>query len=147
MYIASNFSNIDQVQRLAFMLEAWGYEITEKWWNRVYNVDGVEVLTSDLKVRYEELSKVDFYTREETFKSFLLDFKGIVSCDYFVYLASDEECKYNGASVEYGIALGLDKPVYLLGELEKSVMFTPLYLNKDYSFHTRQIKESLREFK
>lgn len=127
-YLASSFKFIKQVKKVATVLEMDGHEITEKWWCRPYQVEGLgEIETSELKEIYENLSHYDFYKKPETRTSYWKDFQGIIDADAFIFVASfEEERKYNGASVEYGIALGLDKPCGVFGFLEKSVLFWPL---------------------
>ena len=127
IYIASSFDQITEVKLLSRDLERLGFVITEKWWERIYQVEGLGPReTSDLKKVYEALSPEEFYAKPETGKSFAVDARAVMRADVLVYLAGEDPCKHNGASVEYGIAVGLGKPCLLLGELETSVMFTPL---------------------
>lgn len=126
-YLASSFKNIKMVEKVAAVLEMDGHEITEKWWCRPYQVEGLgEVATSDLKEIFEDLSHEDFYKAPETRASYEADFKGVEEADAFIFVATREERKYNGATAEYGVALGLKKPVAVIGVLEKSVLYWPL---------------------
>lgn len=128
IYIGSSFSNIALVGAVAHSLENDGHEITEKWWERPYQIEGLgEIQTTDLKKIYDKLTPEEFYAKPETKASFLKDKQGIKKADAFVWVATmDHPRKYNGASVEFGIATGDDMPCAVVGQLEKSVMFWPL---------------------
>lgn len=126
-YLASSFKNIKMVEKVAAVLEIDGHEITEKWWCRPYQVEGLgQVDTTDLKEIYEGLGHQAFYNSKEVRASYEVDFKGVEEADAFIFVATREERKYNGATAEYGIALGLGKPVAVIGVLEKSVLYWPL---------------------
>lgn len=126
IYIASSFSQISEVEKLAVILESKGHTITEKWWNRPYQTEDMgKIHTSDLKEIYDNLSWNEFYNKPETIESFKVDLEGVEKADALIYRAPDgDPKKYNGASIEAGIAIGLNKPIILLGNLETSVMFS-----------------------
>ena len=127
LYIASSFQHTDRVAQVAKALEAAGHEITVRWWDRCFDVEGEgEIHTQILKTRYDELSPEVFYGKPEAHEAFMSDFMAVKQAEALVFVASDEPRKYNGATVELGIAIGDFKPCYLLGELENSVMFGPL---------------------
>ena len=126
VYIASSFNQIDKVKMVSSFLENCGFKITGKWWDRVYHVGSDIKSTKELKKEYDNLNWFVFRNKKQSIESFYSDFKGIVDSDILVFVASDDKKKYNGASVEYGIAVGLNKRCYLLGELENSVMFNKL---------------------
>lgn len=108
-------------------MEKDGHEITEKWWERPYQVEGLgEVQTTELKKIYDKLTPEEFYSKPETKASFIKDREGIKRADAFVWVATSDIRKYNGAAVEFGIAVGYDMPCAVVGKLEKSVMFWPL---------------------
>ena len=131
LYIASSFSHIPRVRRVTLALESAGHTITEKWWDRRYEVDGMDVHTADLHARDEDLNPEEFYSIPTVYQSFLSDLTGLKQADALLFVASDVPQKYNGAAVELGIAIGDCKPCYLLGELETSVLFAPLKRCKD----------------
>jgi hypothetical protein len=126
VYLASSFDLIPRVQEVCDRLESQGHTISEKWWLRVYKVKGKSIRTTELKTINDKLSVDEFYNNTETIKSYNKDINGINNASVFVFIASDKPRKYNGASVEYGIALAKGIPCYLLGNLEKSVLFTPM---------------------
>ena len=126
IYIASSFSMVDKVDTLSKILELEGHTITVKWWDRKYEIKGEQIHTTELKKTNHELDPITFNNLEETALSFWNDYNGIVSADIFIFYADDNPRKYNGASVELGIALGQMTPCYLLGKLENSVLFSTL---------------------
>lgn len=126
IYIASTFSLINKVKKLAKALEWEGHTITEKWYERPYQVEGKEIITTDLKKKYDDLLPDVFYSKPEVKLSYEVDFKGIIDADIFVFVADDMPRKYNGASVELGIALANNKLCLSIGRLETSVMFYPI---------------------
>ena len=117
---------IDKVEILSKLLEDKGHTITVKWWDRKYEIDGEQIHTTELKKTTHELDPITFNHLEETTISFWGDYNGIISADVFIFYAEDKPRKYNGASVELGIALGQMTPCYLLGKLENSVLFSTL---------------------
>ena len=126
-YLASSFSLIDKVDAISKVIEAKGHTITEKWWKRPYQVEGLGVVeTADLKKIYEALTPDEFYAKSETKASFFKDYMGICNADVFIFVADDKPKKYNGASVELGIALTQDIECFVIGVLEKSVLFYPV---------------------
>lgn len=126
-YLASSFSNIERVQEVCDLLEDHGHTITEKWWCRPYQVEGLgEVATQELKKLYENLSPDEYYSKPETEASFWMDFKGVLNAEALIIVATDTPRKYNGSIAEYGIALGVGIPVAVLGQLETSVLYWPL---------------------
>ena len=126
IYVASNFSLIAKVKKVVKALESEGHTITEKWFERPYQVDGKKILTTDLKKIYDDLPQNVFYSKPEVKLSYEVDVKGIIDADVFVFVADDIPRKYNGASVELGIALANDKLCLSIGMLETSVMFYPI---------------------
>lgn len=127
VYIGSSFSLIDKVEQVADLVESFGHEITEKWWKRVYQVEGLgKTQTNNLKKVYDGLTWDEFFAKSETSASFIKDFHGVKNADAMIFVADDKPRKFNGASIEAGIAIGDDKPVYLLGELQTSVMFASM---------------------
>jgi len=133
IYIASSFSLTEKVAQVAAMLEAQGHIITVRWWDRVFNVEGEgQVHTQDLKTRYDELTAAEFYGKTTAYEAFITDYMGVKEADALVFVAGDEPRKFNGATVELGIALGDGKPCYLVGELENSVLYHPLVRCESY---------------
>ena len=127
IYIASSFDLIPRVKEVAELVESKGHTITEKWWERVYDEgDGTPAKTTDLKKIYDSLSTEEFYARPNILRTYNKDFKGVMQADFFIFVADTTIKKFNGASVELGIALANKKPCILYGDLEKSVLFCKL---------------------
>jgi len=127
IYLASSFKLIEKVEKAAKALEDNGFKITEKWWKRPYQVEGLGVVqTSELKKMYEDLTTEEFYEKPETKLSYECDYKGVKNADIFVFIADDTPRKYNGANVELGIALSDQKPCFSIGTLENSVLYYPI---------------------
>lgn len=123
-YLASSFDLIEKVQEVCEAIEGYGHSITVKWWSREYDIPNEgKVKTSILKKRYEKLDPDEFYSRPETRRSYLDDFKGVVNADVFIFVADEIPRKYNGANVELGIALANNIICFSIGNLETS----PLY--------------------
>lgn len=141
IYIGSSFTMIPFVEELAQWLEDQGHEITEKWWCRPYQVEDLgEIHTSELKKIYDTLSWEEFYGKPETRKSFRLDYQGVTKADLMIYQAGDTPRKYNGATLEAGIAVAQHKPVLLIGELETSVMFSTFTKVRNYPELKKQLE-------
>jgi hypothetical protein len=127
IYIASSFSLTEKVAQLAKVLESYGHTITVRWWDRSFDVEGEgQVHTQELKARYEELEPEEFYRKPGAYTAFITDFMGVKEAEALVFVAAEQPRKYNGATVELGIALGDNKPCFSLGNLEKSVLFYPV---------------------
>lgn len=127
VYLASSFKLIEKVKKVCTVLEAWNHEITEKWWDRPYQVESLgEIHTSDLKKIYDGLEPDEFYSKPETRMSFDLDYIGVIEADALVLVADSKPRKYNGANIELGIALGAGIPCYYMGVLENSVLYYPV---------------------
>lgn len=132
LYLASSFSLTDRVEQVAAALEAEGHEIAVRWWDRTFNVEGEgQVHTQVLKKRYNDMPPDAFYARPECEYAFLTDMQGIQESGALVMVATDEPRDYAGASVEIGYAIGVGRPVFLLGRLKNSAMYWPLCRCKD----------------
>lgn len=132
IYIASSFALIDKVKNVSHFLEREGHTITEKWWSRPYQVEGLgKIVTTDLKEIYEKLTPDEFYATPECAASYWKDHAGIMTADAFVFIANETPRKFNGASVELGLAIGNDIPAFSLGNLETSVLFYPVIRCRD----------------
>jgi len=132
IYIASSFNLIQKVELVCKALEKLGYEITEKWWKRVYQTGtGDLVETSDLKKKYDSLSMDEFYSRPECRLSYWKDFKGVKKADILVFVADDKPRAYNGANIELGIALGDRKRCFSIGVLDNSVLYYEVVKTKN----------------
>jgi len=126
-YIGSGFNYIEKVRKIAQRLYELGHTVTENWWDRVYQSDEDEkVDTFDLKQVFEAYSWDEFFSHPEVAQTFLQDFEGVMNAHIFLYVSGDEPKKFNGATAEYGIAIGRGIPTYLIGELETSCLFYPL---------------------
>ena len=131
-YLASSFKLIEKVEATASIVEGWGHTITEKWWERPYQVEGLGLIQTDkLHDLYDDLPSEDFYSKPECKFSFEADYNGVMDADVFLFVADDKPRKYNGANVELGIALAAMKYCAYIGVLENSVLYYPVKKFKD----------------
>lgn len=126
VYVASSFRLLEKVKDISDVLEKSGFEITVKWWDRIYEIDGEHIKTTDLRESYRTLTSEEFYNKHETRLSYFADYHGIKNADVFVFVASDIPRKYNGANIELGIALGEGIKCFSIGNLENSVLYYPV---------------------
>ena len=124
IYIASSFKLCERVEAISNILVNEGHEITVKWWNRTYHIEGEgEVNTQILKIRNDLLPPDIFYSLPECKLSYESDFQGVKEAEIFLFVADIEPRNYSGANVELGIALSDHKPCYSLGRLPNSVLY------------------------
>lgn len=88
IYISASMEDEERVIQIANYLKAMGHTITREWWN---------FKDSNLKHEYA-----------------YHDLTAIQDCDFFIFYNS--EIKTTGKYVEFGIALGLNKPIISLGK-------------------------------
>ena len=112
-YLASSFKNVEPVRALAKQLEERGHIITCRWW------------MCDYKVALGGMDDDKWFGQPIIRTIYRRSHKAIEDADMLI-LVAPEPCKFNGANIEVGIALGLHKPVICLGELERSAMYEPL---------------------
>lgn len=117
VYLASSFDMTPLVEIVAEYLEKLGHTITVKWWS----VDGFDM--RDKKANHTSDS---FYKDPVCEMIFWRDYQGVTDSDAFVIIAGDIPKKFNGANVEYGIAVALKKPCFSIGQLENSAMYFPV---------------------
>ena len=118
VYLASAFRLIPLVELVAARLEAAGHTIAVKWWA----ADGF-----DLRDKKADNDHPDvFYTDPVCRWIFDRDFNGVRQADVLVIVAGPEPRAFNGANVEYGIALAFGKPCFALGRLDNSAMYFPV---------------------
>lgn len=101
LYIAAHSQ--EEAKNVATVFVAFGHEITARW------------LSEDISL-YKAMGddkKPDIANR---------DFDDIDNSDALVLLACDEKVP-GGKFVEAGIAIGLGKPVYLIGRRENALMW------------------------
>lgn len=130
IYIASSFDLIPRVEEMHKALEEDGHEITVKWWTRL-----------KLKKELQPLEAFEFYNHPETEYAFTRDTEGVKEADALVFVADKVERGFNGANVELGIALGLDKPCLCWGVLPNS----PLYFAVIFSDSIEEILLNLKD--
>jgi len=127
IYIASSFSLTARVTRVAAALELLGHEVTVKWWNRTFDVEGEgQIHTQTLKKRYNDLPPDVFYAKPTCSEAYHADYAGIHEADALLLVADDEPRPFNGANVELGMALAWGKPCFSIGSLQNSVMYSPV---------------------
>ena len=120
IYIASSFSLIPKIEKVCQILEDNGHTVLVKWWTRI-----------GLKLKFQELSREDFYNEPECRNAYERDLEGVMNCDVLLFVADDEIKSYCGANVELGMALGNSKRCIVLGDLQNSAMYYPVYWAKD----------------
>lgn len=113
IYLASSFANKELVQELANELEQEGHKITTEWWH------------TDFK---KTIFKPDaeWYADEKILAISQRNFNGIREADALILVANQTPVKYNGANIELGFALALNKQCFSIGYLERSAMYVPV---------------------
>jgi len=133
LYIASAFNLVPDVEAVVRWLEADGHSITVKWWSK----DGF-----DLRDKKADNDNPDaFYQDPVCELIFKRDFGGILEADAFVLIAGAAPRAFNGANVEYGIALAHGKPCFSIGKLDNSALYFPIVKCASLS----ELLERLRE--
>ena len=107
LYVAGKFEDHDECRMIMDRLEEQGHIITCDWTNH----------------EYSDKAYPTKYCQD--------DIKGVQDCDCLIFNAFNER-KYSGALVEMGIALGLDKPVLILGHGIDTCIFTHSPLVKKF---------------
>ncbi len=131
LYLASSFKYASLVAKLSKMLEAEGYEITQKWWLKDYK----QIAVPD----------GEWYNREDVKAIFQRNFESIKKADALVLVSVlDEEPKFNGANVELGYALALGKSCLSIGTLCRSAMYVPVNQCSEFSELLVRLKEVLK---
>ena len=115
IYLASSFDKESKqmVKDLSTELKARGHTITCEWWHVDYK--------SALEIEDDE----EWYSHPMTRTIYQRSFKAIIDADMLILVAPKKK-KFNGATIEVGIALGNYKPVVCFGQLERSGMFEPI---------------------
>ena len=100
-YVASAFSNKEKVAAIVQMLRAMGHEVSHDWTQQEY------AYTQHAAIHAQE------------------DREGVESCTHFIALF-DEPLKPLNTYVELGIALGLHKHIFVIGDCDKDCIFSRL---------------------
>jgi nucleoside 2-deoxyribosyltransferase len=129
VYIASDFGHRNDVLVLEAELERRGHEITCKWWMIDYK--------TSLKIESDDR----WFSQPIIRTIYRRSLKAIEDADMLI-LVSPEQIKFNGANVEIGMALGLNKTVVCLGKLCRSAMYEPVIRCPTMD----DLKNVLREF-
>jgi len=115
-YLASSFALKREVQAVANVLLSQGHSITTCWWER----DFKEIQTSD----------EEWYRLKEVVEVSQRNFDGIREADVFLLVAPfspSPSRKFNGANIELDYAYALGKPIFSIGNLERSAMYVPVH--------------------
>jgi len=110
VYLASSFDLIRKVKAIAETLKEKGHTVTVEWWHRDY--------------KKLPLADVDWYEDIKVKAISKRNFQGIREADIFVLVApTTTSKKFNGANIELGYALALEKPCFSVGHLQRSAMY------------------------
>ena len=113
VYLASSFDLIRKVRAIAETLKKRGHSVTVEWWHRDY--------------KKLPLDDVDWYEDDRVNAISKRNFQGIREADIFVLVAPTATSKkFNGANIELGYALALEKPCFSVGHLQRSAMYVPV---------------------
>lgn len=118
LYLASAFDLGPKVEEFAVALENAGHTVTVKWWAR----DGFDL--RDKKTDNEHPER--FYDDPIGRLIFERDVRGVRECDAFVIIAGETPRAFNGANIEYGIAIACGKPCFSIGKLDNSALYWPV---------------------
>lgn len=94
VYVATKFEHSGRAAEIADLLEEYGHTITYRWW------------------RHPQDSMVQA----------VLDLRGVADADVLVAIL-EKDLPYAGTFAEIGAALVLGKPVYVIGEAGKQLIF------------------------
>src|SRR5258708_5672803 len=109
-YLASSFKNYLELNIIEKELKTLGHEVIDVWWNIDTKSHGPQ-------------DNDELWYNWSIVKSILIrHFKAIDNCDALILVSSDQFCKFTGANIEVGYALGKNIPVFSIGKLEKSAM-------------------------
>ena len=111
VYVASKYQERETIRELYDILRSHGHEITVDWTNHDVFPDDAE---------------------EEKLGEFACDdVRGVQECDsMIIYMVNEHQ--YKGAWVEMGVALALNKPVFVLGNAGDSCIFMNHSLVRKY---------------
>jgi hypothetical protein len=123
VYLASSFALIPRVIEVSNALEEHGHKITVKWWS----YDNINIHGE----KDDNLHPENFYQHPACPNIFNRDFDGIKKCDLFILIAGNTPQKFNGANIELGIALAMDKTCMSIGMLENCALYYPVRKYKD----------------
>jgi len=113
VYLASSFDLIKKVEASAKVLREKGHAVTVEWWRKDY--------------KKLPLADADWYEDPRVAAISERNFRGIRETDIFVLIAPTlTSKKFNGANIELGYALALEKPCYSVGRLKRSAMYVPV---------------------
>jgi len=113
VYLASSFDLIKRIEALAKVVREKGHTVTVEWWHKDY--------------KKLPLADVDWYEDSRVTTISERNFRGIREADIFVLIAPTlTSKKFNGANIELGYALALEKPCYSVGRLQRSAMYVPV---------------------
>lgn len=98
IYVAGKFEDKARIQEVQRLLRSEGHSITYDWTVDEDPVSSVQAMN---------------------------DMHGVMKCDAFVFVAY-EDLNFRGAYAEFGMALALGKPVYILGTGADRCIFTNL---------------------
>lgn len=112
IYIASTFRLADLVEIVYQTLKGVGHEVPDVWWNVNEPRHG------------GDMTDVDWYGQPHIPSIAERHWKTIRECDAFVLVSDpDEVIKFTGANIEFGYALAIGKPVFIMGQVKRSAMY------------------------
>lgn len=113
VYIASSIELKGEIEELVKFLSDNNITITRNWWDSY--IDELDTIG--------RVSDKEFYEHETINKIWDEDLKAIKEADY-VILLSFSHLSLRGALIEVGMALMLDKPVYVLYSIYRSALLS-----------------------
>ena len=114
LYLASSFDLVKYVIDIHKVLVSHGHQVTVEWWHK----DFKKAIDKPEDAWYQDSQVQQISER---------NFAGIRDADCLLLVAHPTEPKkFNGANIELGYALALEKPCFALGKLERSAMYMPV---------------------
>lgn len=108
-YIAARYGRREEARGLAYILQSFHYRVTSSW---LWQVED--------EMLYKE-------GPDAAGRFALKDVKEVSESDVLVYLSEKEDNTWGrgGRHVEFGIAVGLDKTIYVIGPMENLFHYLP----------------------
>ena len=129
-YLAAAYDRKEEMRGYRKVLRSFGHEVTSRWIDGHPEINNGDIISVDMLNDPEYLR-----TSQEVA---MHDLEDIQSAD--AVISFHGQTNQGGRHVEYGYALALDKPIYIVGDLEN--LFHVYHFQKFASF--QDLIESLR---